>query len=41
VHFHFPNDLDADIPTINHAVIDLSGFSTGLQHFKKECEQAQ
>ena len=41
VHFYFPNDLDGGTGTTNHVAIDLSGFSEGLQHFKKECEQTQ
>ena len=39
VHFYFPNDLDAGTGATNHIVIDLSGFSKGLQHFKQQCEQ--
>jgi hypothetical protein len=39
VHFYFPNDLDARTPTTNHIVIDLSGFSAGLEAFKTQCEQ--
>ena len=39
VHFYFPNDLDASTPTTNHIVIDLSGFSAGLEAFKTQCEQ--
>ena len=35
VHFYFPNDLDATTPTTNHVVIDLPGFSSGLETFKK------
>ena len=34
VHFYFPNDQDARKAT-NHMVIDLSGFSMGLDDFKK------
>jgi hypothetical protein len=41
VHFYFPNDLDATTPTTNHVVIDLPGFSSGLETFKKKCEGAQ
>jgi hypothetical protein len=41
VHFYFPNDLDATTPTTNHLVIDLSGFSSGLAAFKKQCEKAR
>jgi hypothetical protein len=36
VHFYFPNDLDATTPTTNHVVIDLPGFSSGLETFKKK-----
>lgn len=38
VHFYFPNDLKAGIRATNHVVIDLSGFSSGLEAFKKQCE---
>ena len=41
VHFYSPNDLDATTPITNHIVIDLSGFSSGLAAFKKQCEKAQ
>jgi hypothetical protein len=41
VHFYFPNDLDASTQTTNHVVIDLSGFSSGVTAFKKQCEQSQ
>jgi hypothetical protein len=41
VHFYFPNDLDASTQTTNHVVIDLSGFSSGVAAFKKQCEQSQ
>jgi hypothetical protein len=41
VHFYFLNDLDAKTPTTNHVVIDLPGFSSGLETFKKKCEGAQ
>ena len=41
VHFYFPNDLDASTQTSNHVVIDLSGFSSGVAAFKKQCEQSQ
>ena len=41
MHFYFPNDLDATTLTTNHIVIDLSGFSSGLAAFKKQCEKAQ
>ena len=37
VHFYFPNDLDTGKAT-NHMIIDLSGFSIGLEVFKKKCE---
>jgi hypothetical protein len=40
VHFYFPNDLDTGKAT-NHMIIDLSGFSIGLEVFKKDCEEAQ
>jgi hypothetical protein len=29
------------LSTTNRVVIDLSGFSEGMQHFEKECEKAQ
>ena len=41
VHFYFPNGLDTGTGTTNHVVIDLSGFSRGLETFKKRCEQPQ
>ena len=41
VHFYFPNDLDAGAQTTNHVVIDLSGFSSGVAAFTKQCEQSQ
>ena len=41
VHFYFPSDLDASTQTTNHVVIDLSGFSSGVAAFKKQCEQSQ
>jgi hypothetical protein len=34
--FYFPNDLDAGTQTTNHIVIDLAGFSNGLEAFKKQ-----
>ena len=41
VQFYFPNDLVTGPGTTNQVVIDLSGFSKGMQHFEKECEKAQ
>ena len=41
VHFYFPNDLDTSAQTINHMVIDLAGFSSGVAAFTSRCEQAQ
>jgi hypothetical protein len=41
VHFYFPNDLDTSTQTSNHIVIDLSGFSSGVAAFKKQCEPSQ
>jgi len=41
VHFYFPNDLVTGAGKTNQVVIDLSGFSKGMQHFEKECKQAQ
>jgi hypothetical protein len=41
VHFYFPNDLDASTQTTNHMVVDVSGFSSGVATFTKQCEQAQ
>jgi hypothetical protein len=41
VHFSFLNDLDTSTQTTNHIVIDLSGFSSGVAAFKKQCEQSQ
>jgi hypothetical protein len=40
VQFYFPNDLGGTTPTTNHVVIDLPGFSRGLEAFKKKCEEA-
>jgi hypothetical protein len=40
VHIYFPNDLDTTAPTINHIVIDLPGFSLGLEAFNEKCEEA-
>ena len=41
VHFCFPNGLDTGTGATNHVVIDLSGFSRGLETFKKQCQQPQ
>ena len=41
VHFYFPNDLDASKQTINHMVVDVAGFSSGVAAFTSRCEQAQ
>ena len=41
VNFHFPNDLVTGAGTTNQVVIDLSGFSKGMQRFEKECKQSQ
>jgi hypothetical protein len=41
VHFYFPNDLDASTQTTNHMVVDVSGFSSGVTVFTKQCEQTQ
>jgi hypothetical protein len=41
IHFYFPNDPDTGPQTTNHIVIDLSGFSSGIAAFKKQCEQSQ
>lgn len=41
VHFYFPNDLVTGAGTTNQVVIDLSGFSKGMQHFENKCKQAQ
>ena len=41
VNFYFPNDLVTGAGTTNQVVIDLSGFSKGMQHFEKACKQAQ
>ena len=41
VHFYFPNDLVTGAGTTNQVVIELSGFSQGMQHFEKTCKQAQ
>jgi hypothetical protein len=41
IHFYFPNDLDASQQTINHMVVDVAGFSSGVAAFTSRCEQAQ
>jgi hypothetical protein len=41
VHFYFPNDLSAAQQISVHIVIDILGFSSGLEAFKKQCEQLQ
>jgi hypothetical protein len=41
VNAYFSNDLATVPGTTNQVVIDLSGFSKGMQHFEKECEKAQ
>jgi len=41
VYFYFPNDLVTGAGKTNQVVIDLSGFSKGMQHFEKECAKAQ
>ena len=40
VNFCFPNDLVTGAGTTNQVVIDLSGFSKGMQRFEKACKQA-
>jgi hypothetical protein len=40
VNFCFPNDLVTGAGTTNRVVIDLSGFSKGMQRFEKACKQA-
>ena len=41
VYFYFPNDLVTGAGKTNQVVIDLSGFSKGMQHFEKECDPKQ
>jgi hypothetical protein len=41
VNFYFPNDLVTGAGTTNQIVIDLSGFSKGMQRFEKACKQAR
>jgi hypothetical protein len=41
VNFYFPNDLGTGVGMINQVVIDIAGFSKGMQQFQKECEKAQ
>ena len=41
VQFYFPNDLDASTQTINHIVVDVAGFSSGVVAFTSRCEQAR
>jgi len=41
VHFHFPNDVDSGLPSTNHIVVDVSGFSDGFGAFEKACAKPQ
>jgi hypothetical protein len=41
VHFYFPNDPSAGQQISVHIVIDILGFSSGSEAFKKQCEQLQ
>ena len=41
VHFYFPNDPSAGQQISVHIVIDILGFSSKSEAFKKQCEQLQ
>ena len=41
VHFYFPNDLDASTQIANHIIVELAGFSDGVEAFTKRCEHTQ
>ena len=41
VNFYFPNDLGTGVGMTNQVVIDVPGFSKGMQQFQRACEKAQ